>query len=37
MTTEPMNIRPLKLAHESAVDFGMEIDNVDLENMTGMV
>lgn len=30
-----MNVRSLKPAPGSAVDFGVEIDNVDLENITG--
>ncbi|CRG91684.1 Putative dioxygenase C576,01c [Talaromyces islandicus] len=34
MAKSAMNIRPLKSAPGSAVDFGVEIDNVDLENIT---
>jgi hypothetical protein len=35
MAKSVMNVRPLKPAPGSAVDFGVEIDNVDLENITG--
>lgn len=30
------SIQPLKHVPQSAVDFGVTIDNVDLENLTGI-
>jgi hypothetical protein len=35
MTTMP-SIQPLKHVPGSAIDFGVAIDNVDLENLTGI-
>lgn len=35
MAVKTLEVRPLKAPHpESAVDFGVEIDNVDLENLS---
>ena len=35
VTRNPISVHPLSVPASSEVDFGAEINNVDVENMTG--
>jgi hypothetical protein len=36
MTVPQISVKPIEVAEGSGVNFGAEISNVDIENLTGM-